>query len=71
MGRAIVEIDQWTVEEVDGTKRLIGMVKGHPRFGDSAEPITSSPVMSLDRVAGIAKTKYTTYKLATERKANG
>ena len=64
MGRKIVEIENWCV---DGDC-LLGMVKGHPKFGDSAEAVRSSPIKRIDRVAGIAETKWTTYKLGTERK---
>lgn len=64
MSRKIVEIDQWCQ---DG-ECLLGIVKGHPKFGDSTETVRTSPVKRIDRVAGIAETKWTTYKLGTERK---
>lgn len=64
MSRKIVEIDNWC--EDDGC--LIGVVKGHPHFPDGAEAVRTSPLRSIDRVAGIAETKWTTYKLGTERK---
>ncbi len=66
MPRKIVEIEDWCI---DGDC-LLGMVKGHPKFGDSAEPVKTSAIKSLDRIAGIAQTRWTTYKLGTERKSN-
>ena len=64
MTRRVIEIQDWRLED-DG--RLTGITKGHPRFTDG-EFISTSVTISLDRVAGIAHTKNTTYKLGKERK---
>lgn len=64
MTRKVVEIDNWCQ---DG-ECLLGIVKGHPKFGDTNEAVRTSPVIRLDLDAGIAETKWTTYKLGTKRK---
>lgn len=63
MSRKIVTIDDWWY---DGT-RLHGKMIDHPRYGSTEDICQSSPVSRIDETAGIAETKWTTYKLGKKR----